>query len=230
MKIFAIADTHLSGNPPVKPMHIFGAHWTNHWEKLQADWQARVAPEDVVLIAGDISWAMKLTDALPDLHEIIALPGQKVLIRGNHDYWWQSLTKMNNAVQGQLSFIQNNFFAAGEWAVCGSRGWLCPEDPSFAADDLPIFKREIERVRMSLEAAHAAGYARKILMLHYPPLYHQSSASEFTRLFEPYGVEICVYGHLHSEAIQLAPTGMIAGARCLLVSCDALNFKLAQII
>lgn len=229
MNIFAIADTHLSGNPPAKPMHIFGEHWTGHWEKIKADWLARVEPADTVLIAGDISWAMKLEEALPDLEEIISLPGSKIMIRGNHDYWWQTLTKMNKAVQGRITFIQNTFATAGDLAICGSRGWLCPEDPSFTDEDLPIYKREVERIKTSLEAAHKAGYARKILMLHYPPLYHQSDSSDITRLFANYQVELCIYGHLHSDAINYAPTGIINGTRCMLVSCDALNFKLMQL-
>lgn len=229
MNIFAIADTHLSGNPPSKPMYIFGEHWAGHWEKIKTDWLARVKPEDTVLLAGDISWAMKLEDALEDLEEIMSLPGNKIMIRGNHDYWWQTLTKMNKAVQGKLTFIQNNFTTSGDWAICGSRGWLCPEDPSFGDDDLPIYQREVERVKMSLEAAHKAGFTRKLLMLHYPPLYHQSQSSDFTRLFSDYQVELCIYGHLHSEAINYAPTGMINGTMCVLVSCDALDFKLKQL-
>ena len=230
MKIFAIADTHLSGKPPVKPMHIFGEHWTGHWEKIQADWLSRVSPEDTVLLAGDISWAMKLDDAMADLDEIIALPGKKIMIRGNHDYWWQTLTKMNKAVSGKISFLQNNYVTAGDYAICGSRGWICPEDPAFSADDLPIYNREIQRVKMSLEAAKQAGFSQIILMLHYPPLYHQSQSSGFTGLFSEYNVKMCIYGHLHSEAISYAPAGIINGTDCCLVSCDSLDFKLKQIV
>lgn len=229
MNIFAIADTHLSGNPPSKPMHIFGEHWAGHWEKIKADWLARVNPEDTVLLAGDISWAMKLENALVDLEEIMALPGSKMMVRGNHDYWWQSITKMNRAVNSRITFIQNNFATAGNLAICGSRGWLCPEDPAFSDEDLPIYKREVERVKMSLEAAEKAGYSRKYLMLHYPPLYHQSQTSDFTRLLSDYQVELCIYGHLHSDAINYAPTGIINGTMCVLVSCDALDFKLKQL-
>lgn len=229
MKIFAIADTHLSGSPPQKPMSVFGDHWLGHWDKIKADWLARVGPEDTVLVAGDISWAMKLPEALPDLEEIAALPGAKILVRGNHDYWWQTLAKLNAALGGRLTFLQNTFAAAGDWAVCGSRGWLCPADPAFGADDEPIYRRELGRVRASLAAARAAGHTRLILMLHYPPRYGPDP-SGFTDLIAEFGVEICVFGHLHNEGIKAAPTGEYAGARHYLVSCDALDFKLLQIV
>ncbi len=175
MNYFAIADTHLSGQPPVKPMSVFGGHWLHHWEKIKTDWLRQVAPEDAVLLAGDISWAMKLEAALPDLEEIAALPGRKIIVRGNHDYWWQTVSKMTAAVGGRLTFLHNSFAAAGAFAVCGSRGWLCPDDPSFSETDAPIYARETQRVRASLTAARSAGHERIILMLHYPPLYRQSS-------------------------------------------------------
>jgi uncharacterized protein len=227
MKYFAIADTHLSGQPATKPMSIFGEHWQGHWEKIKTDWLTRVGPQDTVLLAGDISWAMKLELALPDLEEIAALPGSKYIIRGNHDYWWQTLGKMNAAISGRLTFIHNNFAAAGDFAICGSRGWLCPDDPGFGESDSPIYLREIQRIRTSLAAARAAKHERIILMLHYPPLYRQSNG--FTDLLSEFEVEICVYGHLHDEAIKTAPTGNINGTVYQLVSCDALDFRLRQI-
>lgn len=229
MKIFAIADTHLSGNPPTKPMSIFGGHWLGHWDKIKADWTERVAPADTVLIAGDISWAMKLPEALPDLGEIAALPGRKILIRGNHDYWWQTVAKMNAATGGRLTFLHNTFAAAGEWAVCGSRGWLLPGDPAFGEEDEAIYRRELGRVRASLAAARSAGCERLILMLHYPPR-TSAEATAFTDLMAEFGVAICVYGHLHNEAIATAPVGDFDGTMHYLVSCDALDFKLKQII
>ena len=229
MRIFAIADTHLSGQPPTKPMEVFGPHWQNHWEKIKTDWLSRVAPTDTVLLAGDISWAMRLDAALPDLQAIAGLPGRKILIRGNHDYWWSTLHKLNSAMGEKLTFLHNTFQAAGEMAVCGSRGWLCPGDQT-CADDTAIYERELQRTQASLEAAERAGYQRKILMLHYPPVNERHDPSGFTALFAPYGVEICVYGHLHSDSAVKAPTGHISGASCHLVACDALDFKLKQIV
>lgn len=229
MRIFAIADTHLSGQPPQKPMSIFGDHWLNHWDKIKADWTAKVSSDDVVLLAGDISWAMKLPEALIDLEEIAAQPGKKILVRGNHDYWWQTLSKMTAATGDKLTYLHNNFAVAGDFAICGSRGWICPDDPAFKTDDLPIYERELGRVRSSLAAAVTAGYSRLILMLHYPPLY-ANTPSGFTALLKEFAVELCVYGHLHNEAIKTAPQGNIEGTVCHLVSCDALDFKLKQIV
>ncbi|TCL39433.1 hypothetical protein EV210_102349 [Anaerospora hongkongensis] len=229
MKIFAIADTHLSGFPPSKPMSVFGAQWLNHWEKIQSDWISRVNSDDAVLLAGDISWAMKLEQAIVDLDAIASLPGRKFLIRGNHEHWWQSLSKMNTAIGNRLTFIQNNYADLGDFAVCGSRGWLCPGDPAFKQADEHIYQRELGRVKNSLEAARSAGHKRIILMLHYPPLY-KNEPSGFTQLFTEFAVEICVYGHLHDEAIKTAPQGNFNGTMLHLVSCDALDFKLKQIV
>ena len=173
---------------------------------------------------------MKLNDALNDLKEIIALPGRKAVIRGNHDYWWQTVTKMSKAVDGQITFLHNSFIAAGEWAVCGSRGWTCPEDPAFQPEDQPIFQRETERIRASLASAKQAGFSRILLMLHYPPLYAPAKTGGFTDLFATYDVEICLYGHLHGDAILYAPDGLIGNTLCRLVSCDALDFKLKQVL
>jgi hypothetical protein len=229
MKIYAIADTHLSGNPPQKPMSIFGNHWLNHWDKIKADWLASVSPADAVLLAGDISWAMKLEEAKVDLDEIAALPGKKIMVRGNHDYWWQTLTKLNAAVARRIEFLNNNFAIAGDFAVCGSRGWLCPDDPCFGKEDMSIYLRELGRVRTSLSEARAAGFHRLILMLHYPPQYDRRP-SGFSELLAEFKVEHCVYGHLHNEAIKAAATGDINGTLHHLVSCDALDFKLKQIV
>ncbi|WP_425060677.1 hypothetical protein SCACP_14150 [Sporomusa carbonis] len=230
MKIFAIADTHLSGNPPAKPMSIFGAHWEGHWEKIKTSWQEQVSSQDIVLLAGDISWAMKLPDALVDLDAIASLPGRKIMVRGNHDYWWQTLSKMNKAVDGKIEFLNNNFAPAGEWAICGSRGWTCPEDPLFTASDQPIFDRELLRVEASLHAARTAGFTRLILMLHFPPFYDADSTAGFAGLIAKYNVKICIYGHLHGEAIKSAATGTMGDTTYHLVSCDALSFAIKQII
>ncbi|MDF2568519.1 MAG: Calcineurin-like phosphoeSPTERase [Sporomusa sp.] len=231
MKIFAIADTHLSGEPPTKPMNIFGGHWEGHWDKIKASWQEQVSHEDIVLIAGDISWAMKLPEALVDLNQIASLPGRKIMVRGNHDYWWQTMSKMNKAVGGKIEFLNNSFAPAGEWAICGSRGWTCPEDPLFRSEDRPIFERELLRVEASLSAACTAGFNRIILMLHFPPFYNHHSETGFAGLIAKYKVELCIYGHLHSESsIKNAATGIINGAAYHLVSCDALAFKIKQII
>ena len=230
MRIFAIGDLHLSGNPPQKPMTIFGAQWENHWFRIQQDWLNRVREEDLVLLPGDISWGMRLPDALPDLLSVAALPGQKVLIRGNHDYWWQTLNKMNAALDGRLHFLQNTFFAADRFAVCGSRGWLLPDDPQFQVSDEAIYRRELLRTEASLKAAEQAGFRQKLLLLHYPPLYASTQRSEFAALCKQYQVRHCLYGHLHDAGITAAFEGEKDGTCYHLVSADALAFQLKEII
>lgn len=230
MRIYAIGDLHLSGQPPQKPMTIFGEHWANHWERIARDWRARVRDEDLVLLAGDLSWGMKLDEALPDLLAIADLPGRKLLVRGNHDYWWQSLSKMKAALSGRLEFLQNNFAACQGLAVCGSRGWLLPEDPLFAASDAAIYQRELLRTEASLKAATQAGFQDKLLLLHYPPLYLATPDSAFADLCRRYRVRHCVYGHLHSAGIAAAFDGEKDGTVYHLVSADALGFQLKEIL
>ncbi|MDL2280695.1 metallophosphoesterase [Selenomonadales bacterium OttesenSCG-928-I06] len=229
MRIFAIADLHLSGDPPYKPMTVFGHHWDNHWNKIKNDWYARVTDEDVVLIAGDISWAMKLNEALVDLNDISLLPGKKVFVKGNHDYWWQSINKMNTAMENRVKFLQNNFFAIDDFAICGSRGWTCPGESSFTSSDLPIYERELLRVESSIQEAKQNNFDKIVLALHFPPFPSTSMESGFVDLIKKYDIKICVYGHLHSEAAYLAKAGFYDDIYYYLVSCDVLNFSLQEI-
>lgn len=229
MRIFAIGDLHLSGNPPSKPMTLFGSQWSNHWEKIKESWLSSVSNEDVVLLAGDTSWAMKWQDAKQDLMAITALPGQKVLIRGNHDYWWQTLAKMNNEMSGRLFFLHNNHFEAGDTAICGSRGWLPTDDPMFTADDQRIYEHELVRIRASLFSAKNAGFPKKILMLHFPPVFQLEARNEITDMLAEFAIDLCIFGHIHDDANKTAPVGVINGTACQLVACDALNFKLIQL-
>lgn len=232
MKIFAIGDTHLSGEPPFKPMNIFGDHWLNHWQKIHSNWSAVVGPEDLVLLPGDVSWAMKLEDALPDLTAIANLPGQKFIIRGNHDYWWQTLAKMQRTCPPSLHFIQNNYYevpALGV-ALCGTRGWIVPTDPAFKDADQIIYDREIGRLRNSLEAATASDHDFIIAMLHYPPLIQGEKTNGFLDLLDEFAVRHCIYGHLHDKSVEIAFTGQRNETEFHLVSCDTLNFKLKRIM
>lgn len=230
MAIFALGDLHLSGNPPIKPMDCFCPSWNNHWEKIRTDWLSVVSATDTVLIAGDISWAMKWQEASVDLAAIDSLPGRKVLVRGNHDYWWSTVGKMTRAMPGGLFFLQNNFFTAENWGICGSRGWITPGDPCFRPEDESIYRRELMRVRFSLEAATKAGLNQLILLLHYPPVCLDEAANGFTDLMEEFAVKICIYGHIHGAAAHMAPQEQIKGTACHLVACDALDFKLKRIL
>lgn len=230
MKIFAIGDLHLPGGD-IKPMDIFGAHWENHFERICEDWRARVTDEDIVLIPGDISWAMQLDAALCDLRRIAQLPGRVLILRGNHDYWWSSLTQLRTNLPQGMFAIQNDAFDAGEAVICGTRGWAIPQQGASAQDE-KLYNRETLRLDMSLAAASRMAKGRPIVaMMHYPPLLPETlkTGTAFTQLMTRYGVARCVYGHLHGPSVQRGYSGVYEGVRYDLVSCDALDFKLKEI-
>ena len=223
MTIFAIGDLHLSGSGE-KPMNVFGPHWENHFERISARWREMVSPEDYVLIPGDISWAMQFDEAKTDLLRIAALPGVKVLLRGNHDYWWSSITRLRSFLPKGMLALQNDSIALPGLALCGTRGWVFPTSGfPLDAQEEKVYQRELIRLEMTLSSA-AKEHLPILAMLHYPPLLMDHRDTAFTALLEKYGVSLCVYGHLHSAGIQNGFTGMHGGVRYRLVSCDALDF------
>lgn len=226
MKIFAISDLHLSFAPYIeKPMNIFGMRWENHEERLSEYWKELVCEEDTVLLGGDLSWGLRLEDAKFDLEWIDALPGRKILIKGNHDLWWGSINKLNSLYE-DMDFLQTNFFKVGDVAICGSRGWVCPGASDFREHDEKIYKRELIRLRFSLEAAKKAGMQRIIGMLHYPPTNDRFHNSGFTELFSEFGVEKVIYGHLHGkDNFAKGFKGEMNGVSYDLTSCDYLGAK-----
>ena len=238
MRIFAIGDLHLPGGDK-KPMDVFGAHWENHFERISEDWRARVGDQDVVLIPGDISWAMQLDRALEDLRRIGTLPGRKLILRGNHDYWWSSLTQLRSNLPENMHAVQNDAYDAGDVVFCGTRGWTLPQPDSAETADGPagtqdekIYRREVMRLEMSLQAARRLAGERPVFaMMHYPPLLpeYARSGTEFTRLLTQYGVCRCVYGHLHGPSVQRGFSGLYNGVQYDLVSCDALRFVLKDV-
>ncbi|ABR49797.1 metallophosphoesterase [Alkaliphilus metalliredigens QYMF] len=229
MALYAIGDLHLSGNVD-KPMDIFGDQWKQHHERIKTSWQQTVQKNDTVLIPGDISWAMNLEDAMIDLQWVDDLPGKKVLCRGNHDYWWSSIKKLNSLFE-KMDFVQNNFFVHEHYAVCGARGWNCPNVHRFTEHDQKIYEREAQRLRLSLDQARGAGHEDFIVMLHYPPTNDKLMPSLFTEICEEYKVNQVVYGHLHGEDSHGAGLrGNHNGVNYHLVSCDYLQFKLIQIL
>ncbi len=208
MSIYAIADLHLSFSAD-KPMDIYGGEWVNHTEKVKKNWEAMILEKDTVIIPGDTSWALRFEDALVDLKWISELPGKKVFIKGNHDLWWNSVNRLN-ALFENMFFLQNSFYEAEGYAICGSRGWICPGDDDFTGHDDKIYKRELGRLRLSLEAAAQAGYGKKAVrsdesrgnilgVLHFPAASENIRRSGFTEIFEEYGAEKVVYGHLHGK-------------------------------
>ncbi len=230
MRLFAIGDLHLPGGEE-KPMDVFGGHWEDHFSRIAGDWRSRVGEDDVVLIPGDVSWAMQLSSALPDLQAIGSLPGRKLLIRGNHDYWWSTPKKVQAALPVGMTAIQHTAVDIGDAVVCGTRGWNFPtKDALLSAADMKICDREVIRLELALKAAvRIAGDRPIVVMLHYPPLFEQERDTVFTRLLEQYPVHTVVYGHLHGAGIRVGFTGEHAGIRYLLTSCDSLHFALAEV-
>ena len=226
MKVFAIGDLHLSGGDN-KPMDVFGPHWTGHFERISADWRQRVSEDDLVLIPGDISWAMQLDNALPDLREIGRLPGRKVLLRGNHDYWWSAIGRLRAALPEKMYAIQNDAVSIGGVTVAGSRGWILP-GPGTTPEDERIYLREVSRLRLSLDCAARLG-GQLVVMTHYPPMGENGQPTEVTRMLSEAGAGICVYGHLHGAACRTAFEGSLGGTAYACVSCDHLGFALYEL-
>lgn len=226
MAVYAIGDLHLSGWC-AKPMHVFGEHWANHFERISADWRARVDEQDVVLLPGDFSWAMTLQQAMPDIEAVAALPGRKVLVRGNHDFWWSSVTQVRTALGKGMYALQNDCVALDDWVYCGTRGWtVVGED----AQDAKLYRREVMRLEMALKSAQRVAQERPVcVLIHYPPFDERQRESGFTELMERYGVSRVVYGHLHGQSLRYAFSGRLRGVDYFQVSCDGLDFKLLRL-
>lgn len=220
MALFVLADPHLSLGCD-KPMDVFDG-WQNYIQRLSANWRRVVGPEDTVVLPGDISWAMRLEHCREDFRFLQQLPGRKVLGKGNHDYWWTTMRKMQDYLAQNgfdtLEFLFNNAPLYGDIALCGTRSWFFDGTQEH---DEKMCNREVGRLRASLEAA---GDKEKLVFLHYPPVYGQSRAEPMLEMLAAYGVKECYYGHLHSYSIGGAWQGEHDGVRYRLVSADALGF------
>ncbi len=219
MKVFAISDTHLSLFRD-KPMDIFGKNWENHWGKICDAWNHLICEEDIVLISGDISWAMKYEEALPDLHAIFELPGQKVMIKGNHDYWHTSVGKTRALFPPNAYFLQYDNVKVGEFTFVDTRGWKQRTDNDFKEDDKKLYDREVDRLKMSVKGTSG----RIIGLSHYPPYDIFFSPSPFTDVYRDANVEAVVYGHLHHGYDEYYENVEIDDIPYILTSCDHLNF------
>ena len=221
--VYAIGDLHLSLSVPNKAMDVFGAHWKDHADRIKEAWQDTVSEDDLVLIPGDVSWAMYLSDAIADLAFIGSLKGSKLLLRGNHDYWWQSVTKVRAALPKGMYALQNDVFRFGDVYICGTRGWTVPESSHFKESaDRKLFERELIRLDLSLNALPKDVQA--IGMLHFPPFSESGEPSEFAKKFAAAGVTDVVYGHLHGASHRFAFNGEYDGVRYHTVSADFLDF------
>lgn len=233
MNIYAISDIHLSfrstPDPPFwtaeeyKPMSEVNPDWADHARKIFENWTGTVRPGDLVLLPGDISWAMNLEEAAPDIHYLGLLPGNIVAVQGNHDYWWQGISRVREKMPPSVYLIQNDCVFFDGLAVCGSRGWLCPGGAHFGEKDLKIYNRELIRLENSLRCA--AGKAGKIIVImHYMPTNEKNECSGFIELFKKYGVETVVYGHLHARACRYRLPEKCWGINFQLSSADFLQF------
>jgi predicted phosphohydrolase len=229
-RLFALADLHLSLTGD-KPMDVFGEAWVDHPRRMAEAWDARVGPGDTVLLPGDLSWARNMREAEPDLAWIGARPGRKILLRGNHDTWWTGLARVRAALPDGCDALQNDALRLDTCVVLGARGWLDPEDPLAGPDDARIFRRELERLRLSILAAdrlEADGLPR-VAMLHYPPWIEGREPTRVVALLERARVAHCVYGHLHGGDHRLAVTGQRNGVEYHLVAADAVDFGPVEI-
>ena len=235
MRIFAVADLHLSFAEKFDPAHIsnvqsnkamdiFGPAWDNHIPGLYSAWQDLVSEKDIVLVPGDISWAMTLNDAEYDFDFLRQLKGTKVLLRGNHDYWWQSLSKIRKVLPSDILVLQNDAvnLEIGDCSLCGTRFWISPFNGDFKTKDKKVYDRKLIRQEISLKAA-AGKYI--INMNHFPPMDDDCNPNELTDLLESYGVKDSVYGHLHGKLKGAVPEGQHRGINYHCVSCDYLDFK-----
>ena len=228
MALFTIADPHLSLAKP-KPMDIFGNRWQDHANRLAKNWRAIVTDDDTVLVGGDISWGISLDEAGPDLALIDSPPGKKIFLRGNHDYWWNTLQKNKDFLTAgghtTIDFLQNNAFICEEFVICGTRGWY--NDPGTApkeTDYKKIVAREAIRLEFSLKAGAAMAEGRELIaFFHFPPYYGDYICRELIDLLHAYGVKRCYFGHIHGQ-YRIPPSTEFEGIRFTITSCDYLSF------
>lgn len=228
MSLYAIGDLHLSEGAD-KPMGVFGDKWNGHADKLR-DSFSKLEQDDVCVLCGDLSWGMSLEECRKDFILVDSFPGKKILLKGNHDYWWSTASKARaffdeNKIE-TIDILHNNYFVYNETAICGTRGWFFEEETG-TVHDRKIMMREVGRLKTSLEAA---GDRKKIVFLHYPPVFGKYCCNEIIDLLKLHGVRLCCYGHIHGSACYSALNGWYEGIEFKLVSADFLNFEPYKII
>ena len=230
MKVFAISDLHISTNTD-KPMDIFGGNWVGYLDKIKADWNEKVTDDDLVLIGGDISWAMDIADAKKDIETLEILKGKKIFIKGNHDYWWSGIGKVRDMMPEGFYALQNDSIRFDGVVICGSRCWSVPGAPDFKEQDMKIYLRETERLKLSLSAAQKLKQEgdKLIALVHFPPFNVRRENSLFTDIFEQNGVDSVIYGHLHGKSVRSDKLVVKNGIKYYLTSCDQVENKLQEI-
>ena len=225
MRLFAFSDFHLSGDPPTKPMDIFGEIWANHREKIRRAWLDVITEDDACILAGDLSWGNNLEEAMVDLDWIAALPGRKIIVRGNHDYWWDTVTKMTRETGGAFEFLHNNVIHVGKWALVGTRGWLPETASNFTGNDRAILLREEGRMQRAIEMAKKEGASQIMAVLHYPPYDDAHRPTHMLEIVRNAGIPVCVFGHIHGKQNFRDLPERLLGVRLYLTSADYLDFK-----
>ena len=231
MSLYAMSDLHLSFYKE-KPMDIFDSVWKDHPQKILERWNSTVSEDDTVLVPGDVSWGKNLNEATPDLEFIDNLKGKKILLTGNHDYYWNSTQKLNEMFDS-MSFLKNNFYEFENYLICGTRGWICPGDTRYTDHDKKIYLREVGRLKLSLESAVNSSKFNDniILMMHFPPTNDKHDRSEFIELIEKYNIKRVVYGHLHGKKkYDNSLIGNKNNVEYSLVSADYLDFTPIKIL
>lgn len=232
MALFVIADLHLSLNTN-KPMDVFGDNWEEYMDKIEKNWQKNISHDDTVVIAGDISWAMNLEEAKLDLGFLDRLNGKKLLIKGNHDYWWGTVGKMERFFEDNgftsLSLIHNCAQMYGNAAICGTRGWFS-DLGDITGQNEKVFSRELQRLEVSLKDGLAKGASELIVFLHYPPIYEGYKCLKIIEILKKYNVKQCYYGHLHGYSQRKAVCDVIDGIQYYLIAADYLNFTPLEIL
>lgn len=231
MRVFAIGDLHLEGGSG-KTMDRFGEKWKNHDQKIFSNWERIGREDDLLILAGDLTWANGLESAKPDLQRVGSMKGRKILIKGNHDYWWESKSKLQGVLDSSVSLLQSDSVVINRIAIAGTRGWTCPGSEYFTAEDEKLYLREVGRLKRALETLAAKGveYDKLIVALHYPPTNEKLESSEFTELIDEYAADICVFGHLHGESTRMALNGLRAKTTYYLVSSDFVDFSPIQVL
>ena len=231
LNLFAISDLHLSFGSK-KLMDIFGDNWVNHFDKIKKNWINLISKDDVILLCGDFSWAINLEEATYDLDWLDSLPGKKILIKGNHDFWWNGINKLNS-MYSNTKFIQNNFVEFKDYAICGSRGFNIEiSENQCEKQHLKILEREKIRMELSLESALNKGFKKFIYMIHYPPFTVDNNCKHkniFLDILKKYNVEKVLYGHIHNNFDKFY-TKTLENTEYILTSCDYLNFKPIKIL
>jgi predicted phosphohydrolase len=229
MALFAISDLHLPLGVD-KPMDIFGKNWENYVERLRENWQSVVSKEDTVVMPGDFSWATYIDESKADFDFLCKLPGKKIILKGNHDYWWTTMNKLKEFVidngYDNVFFLQNNSYEYGDISICGTRGWQTPQ-PSLSGEDKKIYDREVLRLELSIKTAKNPDNI--IVFTHFPPILKDYRENSMVEMLNKYNIKECIFGHIHSQGIKNVIEGDVQGINYRLVSCDYREFMPVKI-